>query len=110
MDIETKVQKVIEARQLFNELSDKVYDIACGDLDSSPYAAIYQNFENSVRDDLVAMGGVNKKMVNEYFGWFVLSFADGCNSVVLQNGQEKKIETIWDMIEAMAEEFEFIEK
>lgn len=110
MDIETKIKKVIEARELFNELSDKIYAIAYGNLEETIYAKMYQNFEDSVGEDLIALGGINKKMVNEYFSWFILAFAEKRNIVIEQNGQERKIETIWDMIEAMADEFEYKEK
>lgn len=75
IDIETAIKDLIEARKLFNELSDKVYAIAEGDLDNSKYGKIYMNFEDTIRREIAAQYYEREDFIDTYFCLIILDMA-----------------------------------
>lgn len=73
--MEFEVKNLIEARRLFNELSDKLYAIAEGDLDNSKYFEIYQNYEDLVCSLFVA-DGAYEESTDEWFSYLILQASE----------------------------------
>lgn len=70
------LDKLIEARKRWNQLSDCIYEIGAGDLDNSRFSVIYQNFEDVVLDHYVNWFGDHEEFLENYFCGIVLDIAE----------------------------------
>ena len=106
------IKNLVDARRLFNDLSDKIYAVAEGDLDNSKYFSIYQNFEDFVRERLIAIGG-NKKSLDECFSTIILNAAQNEATLIKEaSGKDYYITTIAEIYSLITSRvaFEIIEE
>lgn len=112
--MEFAIKDLIEARKLFNELSDKIYAIAEGDLDNSKYANIYQNFEKAVLDRAIGRTPHLEGFLTKYFGSIILDFADNGFTTFAIDSEQFEIATIGSLASFLwdneFEEIEYIER
>lgn len=111
--MEFEVKELVEARRLFNELSDKIYGIAEGDLDNSKYFNIYQNYEDQVRQ-LFAADGCDEDSLDEWFSYLILQIAED-ESIFVQekaSGLTYYISTVKEVVDLLNSQvaFECIEE
>lgn len=72
-----EIPHLIEVRALWNKLSDSIYNIAYGELESTEYIRIYNHYENALKDIVLSI--VPKEcaeIVENYFEAMVLEFAE----------------------------------
>lgn len=92
MTFTEKLEKLVESRKAYNMLSDRIYEIAAGDLDNSRFAIIYLNYEaDMLNQALEVTQHLNDKNIICYFGTMVLDLAENRATHVVIDGQTRKI-------------------
>lgn len=105
IEIETTISDLIEARKLFNELSDKIYAIAEGDLDNSEYGKIYTNFERTVCREVAVQYYEREKFLEEYFSLIILDMAQWGAVDFTVDGKPYRAETVGSIIWLLGGDF-----
>lgn len=97
------IDNLIESRKLFNELSDKIYAIAYGSLDDTPYNKIYQNFETSVRVLLNKTFPNQAEFIDDFFCSIILDLAQEGKASVMINDKEIWIVGAWSLFDILGQ-------
>lgn len=79
------IDKLIEARKRWNQLSDCIYELAAGDLDNSRFSVIYNNYEDEIRDKLCAVYPYHADFLRDYFSGIILEMTEEGYAFVYTN-------------------------
>lgn len=107
------LDKLIEARKRWNQLSDCIYEIGAGDLDNSRFSVIYQNFEDAVLESYSIAYPEHKEFLTTYFCAIVLDVAEaGFSTCMTESGVSFCIRNEDDLEELLmyCSNFEYIER
>lgn len=92
------LDKLIEARKRWNQLSDCIYELAAGDLDNSRFYAIYGNYEDEILNKLCAGYPFHVDFLRGYFSGIILEVAEEGYAIVYANGEGNAIRRGNDLI------------
>lgn len=98
------IDNLVESRKLYNELSDKIYAIAYGNLDDTPYNNIYQNSETFVRILLNETFPNHAEFIDEFFCSIILDLAQGDGARVEIDNKELWIVGAWGLFDILGQD------
>lgn len=94
------VKKLIEARKLFNKLGDTLYIICSGEFENSEFAAIYNNFEKVVCDEICEISSC-PEFVEKYFCSMILDMAQEGYTKFLVNEKTTLCSNAYDLVSTL---------
>lgn len=98
-----EISNLIDARIQWNKLSDHIYSIAGGELESTSYWHIYSHYEKALKKVLISIIPEERaKAVEKYFEAMILEFAENkCLTFKDKHGNSQQISDPSKMLDAI---------